>query len=56
MMKKSKVKHDPVIIGLAIAIFAVLIGGVYFVLGPISVFAMGIGGLKTMQVGGLMEL
>ena len=45
--EKIKVKHDPVVIGLAIAIFAVLISGVYFVLGPISMFAMGIGGVVT---------
>ena len=45
--EKIKVKHDPMIIGLAIAIFGVLIGGVYFVLGPISMFAMGIGGVVT---------
>ena len=45
--KIIKVKQDPVIIGLTIAIFGVLIGGVYFVLGPISMAAMGIGGVMT---------
>ena len=44
---KVKVKKDPIVLGLTIAIFAVLISGVYFILGPINMFAMGIGGIMT---------
>jgi len=45
--RKKIVKKDPVIIGFTIAIFAILISGVYFILGPISMISMGVGGVVT---------
>jgi len=45
--KKTKIKKDPVQLILVGAIFAFLIGSVYFILGPISMIAMGLGGGLT---------
>jgi GT2 family glycosyltransferase len=45
--KKNKVKKDPVQLILVGMIFAFLIGAVYFILGPISMIAMGLGGGLT---------
>lgn len=42
--KKSKKRIDPISILLTAAIFIVLIGSVFFLLGPISMIAMGLGG------------
>ena len=45
--KKSKKRIDPISILLTGAIFVVLIGSVFFLLGPISMIAMGLGGAIT---------
>jgi len=45
---KSKIKKDPVQFILIAAIFIFLITAVYFILGPISMIAMGLGGAITM--------
>jgi cellulose synthase/poly-beta-1,6-N-acetylglucosamine synthase-like glycosyltransferase len=45
--KKLKIKKDPVQFVLTAAIFIFLIVTVYFILGPISMIAMGLGGLIT---------
>ncbi len=45
--KKLKKRIDPVSIFLTGAIFTVLIGSVFFLLGPISMMAMGLGGAIT---------
>ena len=45
--KKIKIKKDPVQLVLVGVIFAFLIGAVYFILGPISMIAMGLGGGLT---------
>ena len=45
--KKSKKRIDPISILLTAAIFIVLIGSVFFLLGPISMIAMGLGGAIT---------
>ena len=45
--KKSKKRMDPISILLTAAIFVVLIGSVFFLLGPISMIAMGLGGAIT---------
>lgn len=45
--KKIKSKKDPIQLILLVAIFAFLIGSVYFILGPISMVAMGLGGGLT---------
>ncbi|MDH3610443.1 MAG: glycosyltransferase [Nitrosopumilus sp.] len=42
--KQKKVRHDPVQIMLTAAIFIFLAATIYFILGPISVVAMGMGG------------
>ena len=44
---RIKSKKDPVMLILVGAIFAFLIGSVYFILGPISMVAMGLGGGMT---------
>lgn len=44
---KEKIKKDPVQFALVGIIFAVLVGSVYFLLGPISMMAMGLGGIIT---------
>ncbi|WP_371504936.1 glycosyltransferase [Nitrosopumilus adriaticus] len=45
--KKSQKRIDPISILLTAAIFMVLIGSVFFLLGPISMIAMGLGGAIT---------
>ena len=45
--KKIKPKKDPIMFVLVGLIFAFLIGSVYFILGPISMVAMGLGGGLT---------
>ncbi|MCH7647137.1 MAG: glycosyltransferase [Thaumarchaeota archaeon] len=45
--KKIKTKKDPIQFILVAAIFIILIGSVYFVLGPISMIAMALGGGLT---------
>lgn len=45
--KRIKMKKDPIQLILLVAIFAFLIGSVYFILGPISMAAMGLGGGLT---------
>ena len=45
--EKQKIKKDPIQLVLTGAIFAVLCGSVYFILGPISMIAMGLGGGLT---------
>ncbi|QDI88132.1 glycosyltransferase [Candidatus Nitrosopumilus sp. SW] len=42
-----QVKKDPIQLVLTIAIFVILAGSVYFILGPISMIAMGLGGGLT---------
>ena len=44
---RIKSKKDPVMLILVVAIFAFLVGSVYFILGPISMVAMGLGGGMT---------
>ena len=46
--KKIKIKKDQIQLILGGAIFAFLIGYVYFILGPISMVAMGLGGGLTL--------
>jgi len=47
LREKIKVKKDPIQLVLTGAIFAILAGSVYFILGPISMIAMGLGGALT---------
>ena len=44
----QKTKPDPIQIGLTVAIVGFLITSVFFILGPISMIAMGIGGVITL--------
>ena len=44
---RIKSKKDPIMLILVVAIFAFLVGSVYFILGPISMVAMGLGGGMT---------
>ncbi|MCV0430046.1 glycosyltransferase [Nitrosopumilus sp.] len=44
----KKSKPDPVQIGLTVTIVAFLVASVYFILGPLSMIAMGIGGVLTL--------
>lgn len=47
LREKIKVKKDPIQLVLTAAIFVILAGSVYFILGPISMIAMGLGGGLT---------
>ncbi|MHA7733930.1 glycosyltransferase family 2 protein [Nitrosopumilus sp. S6] len=47
VQERIKIKKDPIQFLLTGAIFAVLCGSVYFILGPISMIAMGLGGALT---------
>ncbi len=44
---EKKIKVDPVQITLTVAIFVFLSGTIYFILGPISMVAMAIGGVMS---------
>ncbi len=44
---KPKIKKDPIQLVLTVTIFIFLIASVYFILGPISMMAMGLGGFIT---------